>query len=508
MDNTKQQYLVKNYQQADRLMLFIIWGLFFMSLGLSGLHGTLKWAFVVGLPTALGASALIHLASGARITRQVVAASLMIFSGLHIHQAAGMTEAHFGIFVLLAFLLCYRDWSVIVVAAGVIAVHHLAFDYLQQLGYGVMCLTEPNFGIIVIHAVYVVAESAVLSYLAVMLHREAVQSAELRSSVSALTGGGTGMIDLTITNHGAQSVSGIALEGAVTILSGAMRGVRSEVDAIVNASTNIAGANLDLSSRTGQQATSLRETATSMAELTTTVRQNADNARNANMLAVSASSVAVQGGQVVAQVVDTMQSINASSRKIVEIISVIDGIAFQTNILALNAAVEAARAGEQGRGFAVVASEVRSLAQRSAAAAKEIKTLIGDSVDKVDTGSKLVSEAGATMEEIVTSVKRVTDIMAQIMTASQEQSSGIEYVNQAIGQMDRLTQENASLVDQAATAADALQEQAKNLVKGISVFRLGADADGRIAQGQRLARLPASEPADKAQASHLMLSAQ
>ena len=472
MNNT-EQYLAKNYQQADRLMLCIVWGLFVMSLGLSSLHDTLKWSLIVGLPTALIVSTMVYLASGARITRQIVAASLMIFAALHIHQAAGMTELHFGIFVLLAFLLCYRDWSVVVVAAGVIAVHHLSFNYMQELGYGVMCLTKPGLGMVFTHAAYVVAETAVLAYLAVMLQRESVQSAELRSSVAALTEGGAGTIDLSIDNHGAQSASGIALQGAVTILSGAMRRVRTEVDAIVDASTEIANANLDLSTRTGQQASSLRATASSMAELTGTVRQNADNARSANTLAVSASSVAVQGGAVVAQVVDTMASINASSRKIVEIISVIDGIAFQTNILALNAAVEAARAGEQGRGFAVVASEVRNLAQRSAAAAKEIKTLIGDSVDKVDTGSKLVFEAGATMQEIVSSVARVTDIMAEIMTASQEQSAGIEQVSEAIGQMDQLTQENAALVDQAASAAASLQQQAGNLVRGISVFKLG-----------------------------------
>ena len=475
MHNT-EQYLAQNYRAADRLMLYIVWGLFVMSLALSGMHDTLKWSLIVGLPTALIVSAMTYLASGARITRQVVGASLMVFAALHIHQAAGMTEVHFGIFVMLAFLLCYRDWSVVVVAAGVIAVHHLGFGYLQELGYGVMCLTKPGLGTVIVHAAYVVAETAVLSYLAVLLQREAVQSAELRSSVADLTSNGSGTIDLSINSSGARSASGIALQGAVTILSGAMRGVQTEVDAIVSASAEIAGANLDLSSRTGQQASSLRATATSMAELTTTVRQNADNARTANVLAVSASSVAVQGGQVVSQVVHTMESINASARKIVEIISVIDGIAFQTNILALNAAVEAARAGEQGRGFAVVASEVRNLAQRSAAAAKEIKILIGDSVDKVDTGSKLVSEAGATMQEIVTSVKRVTDIMADIMTASQEQSTGIEQVNQAIGQMDQLTQENSVLVDQAATAAESLQEQADSLVRGISVFRLGSDS--------------------------------
>ncbi|MNR78017.1 Methyl-accepting chemotaxis protein I [compost metagenome] len=248
--------------------------------------------------------------------------------------------------------------------------------------------------------------------------------------------------------------------------------VRSGIETIATASSQIAAGNLDLSSRTEEQASSLEETASSMEELTSTVKQNADNARQANQLAVSASGVAEKGGAVVARVVDTMEEINTSAKKIVDIIGVIDGIAFQTNILALNAAVEAARAGEQGRGFAVVASEVRNLAQRSAAAAKEIKTLIGDSVDKVELGSKLVGEAGVTMDEVVQSVKHVTDIMSEIMAASQEQSAGIEQVNQAIGQMDQVTQQNAALVEEAAAAAESLNEQAAKLAEAVSVFKL------------------------------------
>ena len=251
--------------------------------------------------------------------------------------------------------------------------------------------------------------------------------------------------------------------------------VGANVAGVMSASSQIASGNQDLSSRTEQQASSLEQTAASMEELTSTVKQNADNALQANQLAVSASEVAVKGGAVVSQVVDTMGSINASSRKIVDIIGVIDGIAFQTNILALNAAVEAARAGEQGKGFAVVASEVRSLAQRSAAAAKEIKTLIGDSVEKVEAGSKQVAEAGRTMEEIVGSVRRVTDIMGEITAASQEQTSGIEQINQAITQMDQVTQQNAALVEEAAAAAQSLQEQADNLVQAVSTFKLDAD---------------------------------
>ncbi|MFP3562985.1 methyl-accepting chemotaxis protein [Paraburkholderia sp. SIMBA_030] len=249
--------------------------------------------------------------------------------------------------------------------------------------------------------------------------------------------------------------------------------VRTGTDTIATASRQIARGNLNLSSRTEEQASSLEETVASMQELTSTVRQNADNAVQANQLTVSASDVAIEGGAVIAQVVDTMSSINESANKVVDIIGVIDGIAFQTNILALNAAVEAARAGEQGRGFAVVAAEVRNLAQRSAAAAKEIKSLIGDSVSKVEAGSQLVANAGTTMDEIVTSVQRVADIMGEITAASQAQSTGIEQINQAMGQMDQVTQQNAALVEEAAAAAQSLEQQAAKLDETVSVFKVG-----------------------------------
>ncbi|MFA6068553.1 chemotaxis protein [Janthinobacterium lividum] len=255
--------------------------------------------------------------------------------------------------------------------------------------------------------------------------------------------------------------------------------VRTSADTVSVAAAQISAGNADLSVRTEQQASSLEETASSLEELTSAVRQNTDNARQANTLAVSASDVARKGGAVVAQVVGTMGSINESAKKIADIIGVIDGIAFQTNILALNAAVEAARAGEQGRGFAVVATEVRNLAQRSAAAAKEIKGLIEDSVDKVNTGSVLVDQAGATMEEIVASIRRVTDIMGDIANASHEQSAGIEQVNQAISQMDQVTQQNAALVEEAAAAASSLQERAVELVDVVAVFRLRGDAQAK-----------------------------
>jgi methyl-accepting chemotaxis protein len=255
-------------------------------------------------------------------------------------------------------------------------------------------------------------------------------------------------------------------------IAGIVSEVRSNTQNITIAAQEIAVGNSDLSARTEQQASTLEETASSMEELTATVKQNAENAKHANQLAENASGIAAKGGHVVGEVVQTMASISTSSKKIVDIISVIEGIAFQTNILALNAAVEAARAGEQGRGFAVVAAEVRNLAQRSAAAAKEIKTLIGDSVYKVEAGSKQVVQAGATMSEIVTAVKRVTDIMCEISAASKEQSTGIEQVNQAIIQMDEVTQQNAALVEQASAAAESMREQAQGLARLVRIFKL------------------------------------
>jgi methyl-accepting chemotaxis protein len=295
-----------------------------------------------------------------------------------------------------------------------------------------------------------------------------------------------------------------ALRGMNDALRRVVSQVQTGTTAIATASSEIAEGNLDLSSRTEQQASSLEETASSMEELTSTVRQNADNANQANQLAQAASDVAARGGEIVGQVVETMGSIDASSRKIVDIIGTIDGIAFQTNILALNAAVEAARAGEQGRGFAVVASEVRNLAQRSAAAAKEIKELIDNSVMQVNAGTSLVQQAGTTMGEVVTSVRRVTDIMGEITSASREQSVGIDEVNQAIGQMDQVTQQNAALVEEAAAAAASMQEQAAQLAQVAASFKLGTEAVARwSAQPRPAARAVESSAAPAANTKRL-----
>src|SRR5476649_345214 len=303
-------------------------------------------------------------------------------------------------------------------------------------------------------------------------------SVEYENGLQALLDHQRKIIDITAEDNDAVAIRSRnllmlqAVHDMSTNLVTIVGDVRLGTDNIATASCQIAAGNLDLSSRTEQQASSLEETASSMEQLTSTVKQNADNARQANVLAASASAVAVRGGAVVSDVVRTMASIDASSKKIVDIIGVIDGIAFQTNILALNAAVEAARAGEQGRGFAVVASEVRNLAQRSAGAAKEIKALIDDSVGKVADGTRLVGQAGSTMSEVVDSIRRVTDIMAEISSASSEQTHGIEQINEAIAQMDHVTQQNAALVEQAAAAAEAMQEQAAKLALAVCIFKL------------------------------------
>ena len=311
--------------------------------------------------------------------------------------------------------------------------------------------------------------------------REAV-----RIAATVAAGDLTSHIEVTSTDETGELLA--ALRDMNASLQTIVGKVRSGTETLATAAQQIASGNLDLSSRTEQQAGALEETASSMEELTSTVKQNAENARQANQLAQSASSVATRGGAVVDRVVETMSDIKASADKIVDIIGVIDGIAFQTNILALNAAVEAARAGEQGRGFAVVASEVRNLAQRSAGAAKEIKALIGDSVEKVGEGSDLVQQAGTTMRDVVASVRRVTDIMAEISTATHEQEAGIEQINQAVGEMDAVTQQNAALVEEAAAAAQSLEEQSGELEHVVRVFRLAGGTARAAAPARRAAR--------------------
>ncbi len=350
-------------------------------------------------------------------------------------------------------------------------------DYIQQQSSKVQAAAEKENAeneratMITLLATLVIT-AAVGAFVMVWLIRSITRPLNEAVGIAETVARGDLTEEITVEGNDEISTLMTALKNMHDSLATIVGKVRSGTDAIAHASSEIAVGNNDLSSRTEEQASSLEETASSMEELTSTVRQNGENANTASKLATTASNVAVRGGETVSQVVHTMGSINESSNKIVDIIGVIDGIAFQTNILALNAAVEAARAGEQGRGFAVVASEVRNLAQRSAAAAKEIKALINDSVERVEAGTKLVGQAGTTMDEVVESVKRVASIISEIAVASGEQNVGIEQINQSITQMDSVTQQNAALVEEAAAAAESLQNQAASLSEAVSVFKI------------------------------------
>jgi len=468
---------------GDRILLLgiAISALASLVLGFQFIDTTLAVGATVLL--SLAAGAVYASASGTSLSKYVLTFVLISLVVLHIQLSRGMVEFHFGVFVTLALLLVYRDWRVILFGALVYAVHHVAFDRLQAAGLGLYCLSAPNFAVIVLHAVYVVVQSGVEMILVVGMAR-AAQSGEELSVLVAKVNQPDG-IALDVADVRVATLAGEALKSTLGRMDAAVAAVRFGANGIETACAEIASGNQDLSNRTEETASNLQRTSSSMAQLTQTVTQSAENARQANHLAMNASSVAAQGGEVVGQVVDTMRGINEASRRISDIISVIDGIAFQTNILALNAAVEAARAGEQGRGFAVVASEVRSLAGRSAEAAKEIKALISTSVERVEQGSQLVDRAGATMADVVGSIRRVTDIMGEISAASSEQASGVASVGEAVMQMDQATQQNAALVEQMAAAAASLNGQAQDLVQTVAVFKSGAPSGQSMAAPRR-----------------------
>jgi methyl-accepting chemotaxis protein len=687
---SENAYFSSLYSESDRLLFGVVSALMLISLCIAPLHDTWTAALAVGLPTWAVCGWLTLTNGGQLVTRCTIAASLMVFSALQIHQAHGMIEAHFAIFGMLALLLYYRDWIPVVVAAGVIAAHHVGFDMLQRSGTPVWVFaSESGFSIVLLHATYVVFESTLLVVMAVRLRREieatggepgelsraslalangdlSVQIATAGASPDSLVcsmermrsnlketlereravgselkanmekqnalvereraaneamreaaererltseensrirvaldriGAGAMVVGLNgqinylndfaralfshcasairqglpqfdgerlqgasleifgtipildrqvlatlaatrtddctlgtarlrvavspvVDNHGKRlgtvvqwqdrtrevqiedeikSVVARANDGELTVrltevneegffrsLAVGMNSLLSRLEVVISqvksaatqvhqGATEISRGNANLSQRTEEQASSLEETASSMEQMTSTVRQNADSAGQASRLAVAAREQAEKGGAVVSRAVKAMTGINDASNKIADIIGVIDEIAFQTNLLALNAAVEAARAGEQGRGFAVVASEVRNLASRSATAAKEIKALIQDSVIRVEEGSSLVTDSGTTLEQIVFAVKKVADIVAEIASASQEQSGGIEQVNKAVLQLDELTQQNAALVEEASAASQAMAEQARQLNDTMAHYRVSID---------------------------------
>jgi len=463
-------YMISLGRLADSLLLASVAVCAVVALAIAGRYGHVGLAAGVSAATLALAASVWTWARGTTLSRLVLAGCLMTMVGLHIQLGRGTVEFHFGVFVALAFLLIYRDWRPVLAGAALIALHHVAFDRLQAAGVGVYCLVEADFLKVVMHAGYVVAQTAFEVFIALKMRTDADQGKELSQLVDRIEA--DGHVSLDVRDVAVATPAAVTLKAALERLNAAMSDVQASVSNIQTASTEIASGNLDLSGRTEQTASSLQNAASSMTQLTGTVRQSADAAQQANQLAVSAAEVARRGGTAVSQVVSTMSDIDTSSRRIADIIGVIDGIAFQTNILALNAAVEAARAGEQGRGFAVVASEVRSLAQRSAQAAKEIKTLIGASVEKVASGSRLVADAGTTMDEIVASVQRVSDIIGEISATSSEQSDGIAEISRSVGQLDQMTQQNAALVEESAAAAESLKEQAARLNQVLAGFRL------------------------------------
>lgn len=460
-------------RSGDLLMVLTLIGNAVASVAIGNYYGDVRLALVVSAVLLLVGGGVFMTVRGSLVSQLVLTSCNVVFVALHIQLGRGTVEFHFGVFVLLGLTLVYRDWKPILLAAAMFAVHHVLFDRLQAMGYALYCTPQANFVTTIMHAAYVVVQTGVELYLAVMLERGAVEAGELTTLVQKIDG--EGVLCLDVSQVPATTPTSTMMKAMILKVSAAMSDVRDAASSVELVASEIANGNMDLSRRTEEQASNLQQTSASMEQLTGTVRNTASTAETANQLAGSATLAAEDGGRAVDKVVATMANISNASKKISDIIGVIDSIAFQTNILALNAAVEAARAGEQGRGFAVVASEVRGLAHRSADAAKEIKTLIGTSAEHVEDGAKLVGEAGTGMLKIVDQAKRVSSLIGEISASANHQTVGIAQIGDAVSQLDTVTQQNAALVEEGAAAAKSLKDQAVRLNAVVRRFTLAPE---------------------------------
>ncbi|WP_322998362.1 methyl-accepting chemotaxis protein [Castellaniella sp.] len=420
-------------RQADRIMLPLIWVLFITALGLANWYDTWGLALGVGLPLALIPTALIFWLPGQRVTRMAVAVVFMLFCALHIHQAMGTVELHFGIFVLLAVLLCYRDWVVILVAAGVVALHHFSFNTLQELGYPTYCFTQPGLGRVISHAAYVVVESIFLCYIAHWMQRDARQATELTQMVARIAR--DNRIHLDIQDEAPRSPAATTLHQVLQAIAGAVSKVHGHAVTIDQVLERLRSDNQAVRSGAEHQAGSIGQSVQAIQSLSESLNSDLLHAQAAEQHANQTTALAQEGSQAMAQSVHSMHEMGQLSKRISEITTLIDGIAFQTNILALNASVEAARAGEHGRGFAVVASEVRTLAQRSADASRQIRDLIQASTQQVAEGTILIERSGATMEQLAAGVQTLSQTLKQFLEANRAQAQQVQELERSMEQV-------------------------------------------------------------------------